>query len=147
MCVCVCHVCVCVCVCLSCVYVLYCIRFDSDLSVAKDDVATERQEKEKLARGKHTLKSDFEELQEKLKATQEELEKANQEKEDLQSELLQQTSAASTESELTSIKRMKRELESKLETIEDELDEANLKSVNITCSHSCIYTVLTLCNA
>ena len=57
---------------------------------------------------------------------EEELEKANQEKEDLQTELLQQTSAQ-TESEVTSLKRMKRELESKLETMEDELDEANLK--------------------
>ena len=66
---------------------LFCIRFDSDLSVAKEDAATERQEKEKLARGKHTLKTDYEELQEKLKAAQEELEKSNQEKEDLQAEL------------------------------------------------------------
>ena len=64
-----------------------------------------------------------------MKEAREELEKANQDKEDLQSELLQQTSA-STESELTSMKKMKRELESKLEAVEDDLDEANIKSVS-----------------
>ena len=101
-------------------------RFDSELSSAKDDAATERHEKEKLAQGRHNLRSDLDELQAKLKEMEEELEKANQEKEDLQTELLQQTSAQ-TESEVTSLKRMKRELESKLETMEDELDEANLK--------------------
>ena len=101
-------------------------RFDSELSSAKDDAATERQEKAKLAHGRHTLRSDLEELQEKLKETQEELDKSNQEKEDLKSELLEQTSA-STESEVTSLKKMKRELESKLEVMEDDLDEANIK--------------------
>ena len=101
-------------------------RFDSELNSAKDDVVQERQEKEKLAQGRHTLFTDLEELQAKLKETQEELEKANQEKEDLQTELLQNTSAT-TESEVTSLKRMKRELETKLETMEDELDEANIK--------------------
>lgn len=106
------------------------IRFDSDLSVAKEDAASERQEKEKLARGKDTLRTDFESLENQLKEAKEELEKANLEKEDLQAELLAQTSA-STESELTSLKRMKRELESKLEAMEDDLDEANLKSVVI----------------
>ena len=64
-----------------------------------------------------------------MKEAREELEKANQDREDLQSELLQQTSA-STESELTSMKKMKRELESKLEAVEDDLDEANIKSVS-----------------
>ena len=104
------------------------VRFDSDLSVAKEDAASERQEKEKLARGKDTLRTDFEVLEAQLKEAKEELEKANQEKEDLQAELLTQTST-NTESELTSLKRMKRELESKLEGMEDELDEANLKLV------------------
>ena len=103
-------------------------RFDSELNSAKDDVAVERQEKEKLVHGKHTLRGDLEELQAKLKETEEELVKANQEKEDLQTELLQNTSAT-TESEVTSLKRMKRELESKLEGMEDELDEANIKWV------------------
>ena len=98
------------------------------MSVAKEDAATERQEKEKLARGKDTLRTDYEELEAQLKEAREELEKANQDREDLQAELLQQTSA-STESELTSMKKMKRELESKLEVVEDELDEANIKSV------------------
>ena len=51
-----------------------------------------------------------------------------QEKEDLESEVLSHTSQ-STESELTSLKRMKRELDSKVEELEDELDEANIKSV------------------
>ena len=110
------------CVCVS----LHVSRFDSDLNVAKDDAASERQEKEKLARGKDTLRTDFEELQAQLKEAREELEKANQDREDLQAELLEQTSA-STESELTSLKKMKRELESKLEAVEDDLDEANLK--------------------
>ena len=122
-------------------------RFDSDLNVAKDNVVAERQEKEKLAQGKHTLRTDFEELQAKLKETQEELERVKQESEDLQAELLQQTSA-NTESELTSLKRMKRELESKLETVEDELDEANIKSVYVHAvqsmgGHVLLYTVYT----
>lgn len=104
------------------------VRFDSDLSVAKEDAASERQEKEKLARGKDTLRTDFEALEAELKEAKDELEKANQEKEDLQAELLTQTSA-NTESELTSLKRMKRELESKLEGMEDDLDELNLKLV------------------
>ena len=86
----------------------------------------ERQEKEKLAQGRHNLRSDLDELSAKLKETQDELDKANQEREDLQTELLQQTSA-STESEVTSLKRMKRELETKLEGLEDDLDEANIK--------------------
>ena len=120
----------------SCVYTWFqgisChVRFDSDLNVAKEDAVSERQEKEKLARGKDTLRTDFEELQDQLKETQEELEKAKQEREDLQAELLAQTSA-STESELSSLKRMKRELETKLEAVEDELDETNIKSVDST---------------
>ena len=104
-----------------------CRRFDSELSSAKEGAVQERQEKEKLAQGRHNLRSDLDELSAKLKETQEELEKANQEREDLQTELLQQTSAASTESEVTSLKRMKRELETKLEGMEDDLDEANIK--------------------
>ena len=43
--------------------------------------------------------------------------------------------SATTESEVTSLKRMKRELESKLEGVEDDLDEANIKSVNSI--HAC----------
>ena len=47
-------------------------------------MVSERQEKDKLARGKDTLRSDFEELQAKLKEVEEEFEKGRQEKEDLQ---------------------------------------------------------------
>ncbi len=50
-----------------------------------------------------------------------------QEKEDLESEVLNSTTSASTESELTSLKRMKRDMEAKIEELEDELDEANVK--------------------
>jgi myosin-18 len=106
-------------------------KFDSELSSAKEGAVQERQEKEKLAQGRHNLRSDLDELSAKLKETQEELEKANHEREDLQTELLQQTSAASTESEVTSLKRMKRELETKLEGMEDDLDEANIKVDNL----------------
>jgi len=49
-----------------------------------------------------------------------------QEKEDLESEVLSRTSMT-TESELTSLKRIKRDMETKLEELEDELDEANMK--------------------
>ena len=51
-----------------------------------------------------------------------------QEKEDLEAEILSNTTAT-TESELTSVKRMKRDLETKVEELEDELDEANIKYV------------------
>ena len=64
--------------------------------------------------------------------TQQELEEENkrisQEKEDLESEVLSSTTL-STESEVTSLKKMKREMESKVEELEDELDEANAKYV------------------
>ncbi len=52
-----------------------------------------------------------------------------QEKEDLESEVLCSTTSASTESELTSLKRMKRDMEAKIEELEEELDEANVKYV------------------
>ncbi len=50
-----------------------------------------------------------------------------QEKEDLESEVLSRSSTLTTESELTSLKRIKRDMETKLEELEDELDEANMK--------------------
>ena len=49
-----------------------------------------------------------------------------QEKEDLESEVLSHTSQTA-ESEITSLKRMKRDMELKIEELEDELDEVNLK--------------------
>ncbi len=52
-----------------------------------------------------------------------------QEKDDLESEVLSSTTSASTESEMTSLKRMKRDMETKIEELEDELDEANVKYV------------------
>ncbi len=52
-----------------------------------------------------------------------------QEKEDLESEVLSSTTSASTESEMTSLKRMKRDMDTKIEELEDELDEANVKYV------------------
>ena len=57
---------------------------------------------------------------------EEEKKRLGQEKEDLESELLSR-SAMTTESELTSLKRIKRDMETKLEELEDELDEANMK--------------------
>lgn len=53
----------------------------------------------------------------------------SQEKEDLESELLSTTTSTTTESELTSLKRIKRDMEAKIMELEDELDEASLKSV------------------
>ena len=50
-----------------------------------------------------------------------------QEKEDLESEVLSHTSHTTLESEMTSLKKMKRELETKVEELEEELDEANVK--------------------
>ena len=49
-----------------------------------------------------------------------------QDKEDLESELLSKSSLT-TESELTSLKRIKRDMEAKIEELEDELDESNMK--------------------
>jgi len=57
---------------------------------------------------------------------EEENKRLGQEKEDVESELLSR-SAMTTESELTSLKRIKRDMETKLEELEDELDEANMK--------------------
>lgn len=43
------------------------IRFDADLSAAKDEANAEMLAKEKLAREKDTLQTEFNELQEKFK--------------------------------------------------------------------------------
>lgn len=65
-----------------------------------------------------------------LAVTPQQLEEENkqirQEKEDLESEVLSHTSKTA-ESEITSLKRMKRDMELKIEELEDELDEVNLK--------------------
>lgn len=51
----------------------------------------------------------------------------SQEKEDIESELLSRTSSMTAESELTSLKRIKRDMESKIVELEDELDESSVK--------------------
>ncbi len=61
-----------------------------------------------------------------LQELQEENHRIRQEKEDLEAEVLSQTSRT-TESELTSLKKIKRELTTKVEELEDELDEANIR--------------------
>lgn len=61
---------------------------------------------------------------------EEENKRLSQEKEDLESELVSTTSMT-TESELTSLKRMKRDMEAKVLELEDELDEASLKLDNL----------------
>ena len=65
-----------------------------------------------------------------LPSPPQELEEENlrvrQEKEDLESEILSHTST-SAEGELSSLRRMKRELGTKVEELEDELDEATAK--------------------
>lgn len=49
-----------------------------------------------------------------------------QDKEDLESELVS-NSTMTSESEVTSLKRIKRDMEAKIVELEDELDEASLK--------------------
>ncbi len=67
-----------------------------------------------------------------------------QEKEDLESEVLSSTTSASTESEMTSLKRMKRDMDTKIEELEDELDEANVKYVlALTRNYSLLIYYLT----
>lgn len=61
-----------------------------------------------------------------LQLLEEENKQIRQEKEDLESEVLSHTSKTA-ESEITSLKRMKRDMELKIEELEDELDEVNLK--------------------
>lgn len=61
-----------------------------------------------------------------LQQLEEENKQIRQEKEDLESEVLSHTSKTA-ESEITSLKRMKRDMELKIEELEDELDEVNLK--------------------
>ena len=61
-----------------------------------------------------------------LQQLEEENKQIRQEKEDLESEVLSHTSKTA-ESELTSLKRIKRDMELKIEELEDELDEVNLK--------------------
>ena len=61
---------------------------------------------------------------------EEENKRLSQEKEDLEAELVATTSMT-TESELTSLKRMKRDMEAKVLELEDELDEASLKLDNL----------------
>lgn len=50
----------------------------------------------------------------------------SQEKEDLESELVSNTTMT-TESEVASLKRIKRDMEAKIVELEDELDESSLK--------------------
>ena len=57
---------------------------------------------------------------------EEENKKLSQEKEDLEAELVSTTTNTS-ESELISLKRIKRDMETKIVELEDELDEASLK--------------------
>lgn len=45
----------------------------------------------------------------------------------MESELVSNTTSMSTESEVTSLKRIKRDMEAKIVELEDELDEASLK--------------------
>lgn len=61
-----------------------------------------------------------------MQQLEEENKQIRQEKEDLESEVLSHTSKTA-ESELTSLKRIKRDMELKIEELEDELDEVNLK--------------------
>ena len=61
-----------------------------------------------------------------LQVLEEENKVLSQEKEDLESELVSTTTNTS-DSELTSLKRIKRDMEAKILELEDELDEATLK--------------------
>ena len=63
-----------------------------------------------------------------LQELEEENARSRQEKEDLEAEVLAQSSLTA-DSELTSLKRMKRELESKVEELEEELEDVNIKLV------------------
>ena len=62
-----------------------------------------------------------------MQALEEEMKQLSQEKEDIESELLSRTSSMTAESELTSLKRIKRDMESKIVELEDELDESSVK--------------------
>ena len=68
----------------------------------------------------------YDHLSSPLQQLEEENKQIRQEKEDLESEVLSHTSQTA-ESEITSLKRMKRDMELKIEELEDELDEVNLK--------------------
>lgn len=61
-----------------------------------------------------------------LQTLEEENKQLSQEKEDLESELVSTTTNTS-ESELISLKRIKRDMETKIVDLEDELDESSLK--------------------
>lgn len=61
-----------------------------------------------------------------LQTLEEENKQLSEENEDLKSELVSTTTNTS-ESELISLKRIKRDMETKIVELEDELDEASLK--------------------
>lgn len=61
-----------------------------------------------------------------LQTLEEENKQLAQEKEDLEAEVVSTTTNTS-ESELISLKRIKRDMETKIMELEDELDEASLK--------------------
>ena len=61
-----------------------------------------------------------------MQVLEEEKKKLTQEKEDLEAELVSTTTNTS-ESELMSLKRIRRDMETKIMELEDELDEATLK--------------------
>lgn len=67
---------------------------------------------------------------------EEEHAQTQQEKEDLETEILSHTSHTTMESELTSRKRMNRELQARIEELEEELDEANVKSVPLVVQYT-----------
>ncbi len=62
-----------------------------------------------------------------MQTLEDESKQLTQEKEDLEAELLSSSSTLTSESELMSLKRIKRDMESKVMELEDELDEANMK--------------------
>ena len=62
-----------------------------------------------------------------LQTLEEENKQLSQEKEDLEAEVVSTTTNSTSESELISLKRIKRDMEAKIMELEDELDEASLK--------------------
>eukprot|EP00731_Ephydatia_muelleri_P023185 Em0015g768a len=103
-------------------------KFDADLSAAKDEVEVEKASKEKLAKEKESLAAEFTALQDKFKALETENKRTLQEKGDLEVKLRSTDVSSAAETDLLSLKATKRELEVRLDGLEDELDEANSRA-------------------
>ncbi|XP_065893389.1 unconventional myosin-XVIIIa-like [Dysidea avara] len=99
--------------------------YDAEINAVHNGVSQEHiAAKEELSKKQDTIKGDTDQLQQELNAVKSENQQLKGDKDELE-----QTSMASSDSvaEISSLKRTKRELESKIEELKDELDEVTIR--------------------